>query len=205
MSRSSRSAFTLVELLVVISIIGMLIALLLPAVQAAREAGRRTQCINSQKNVALAVHSFEAARAPNGRLPGFGNHIGTTYGDMADQTPQSSGADAQRVINASWLVSLMPYMEQTPVWERWTNRDADANGDSAPRPRVTWPILHCPSDPPPGSQSMHSSYAANCGRYDLDPNLPSTPLDRRENGVFHNRQSLVPLARMVADIKESDK
>ena len=85
-SSGLRRGFTLVELLVVIAFIGVLVALLLPAVQAAREAARRTQCTNNIKQIALAVHNFESAER---RLPG---------------NEQYSTPDPYRYSNTFWLM-----------------------------------------------------------------------------------------------------
>ncbi len=84
--------FTLVELLVVIAIIGVLIALLLPAVQAAREAARRTQCANNLKQQGLAVHGFI---------------------DVRKELPPSRIADH----HATWLWLILPYMEQENLYD----------------------------------------------------------------------------------------
>src|SRR6478735_7860923 len=89
-----RRAFTLVELLVVIAIIGILIALLLPAIQAAREAGRRTQCINNLKQQGLAVQSFHSVRKA---------------------LPSSRACDHKE----TWLVQIMPYIGEQTAFAQW--------------------------------------------------------------------------------------
>jgi prepilin-type N-terminal cleavage/methylation domain-containing protein/prepilin-type processing-associated H-X9-DG protein len=92
----TRHAFTLVELLVVIAIIGVLVALLLPAIQAARAAARRTQCISNMKQVGLAIHQY--ADVHKGRWPMLAYH-------NADQ--DKSKTEQQK----SWIATIAPYME----------------------------------------------------------------------------------------------
>src|SRR3954462_14274961 len=86
-----RLGFTLVELLVVIAIIGILVALLLPAIQAAREAARRTKCVNQLKNIGLACLNYESARK--------------TY------PPSSTNASNVNINGLSWHMLILPYVE----------------------------------------------------------------------------------------------
>ena len=152
-----RLGFTLVELLVVIAIIGILIALLLPAVQAAREAARRSQCSNNLKQLGLALHNYHSA---NKVFPAVGYGRGWqgsgTAGSAADQ------AVGTTVLNENSWVGLAPYYEQQAIYDAYdfsgasctyrrnTNRplasDPVANGNVnvvALKPAV----FQCPSDP----------------------------------------------------------
>ena len=97
--------FTLVELLVVIAIIGVLVALLLPAVQAAREAARRMQCTNNLKQLSLAAHNYHSAHSmlPAGAYCRY-------------HTSVPSGFDNETVFCHTWLESLMPFLERQTEW-----------------------------------------------------------------------------------------
>jgi prepilin-type N-terminal cleavage/methylation domain-containing protein/prepilin-type processing-associated H-X9-DG protein len=105
-SRLPRHGFTLVELLVVIAIIGVLVALLLPAVQAAREAARRSQCINNLKQLGLACHNFHDTYMD--RLP---------PGSANDAAPFGVATGAGW--GSSWMVYILPYIEQSTVYDKW--------------------------------------------------------------------------------------
>lgn len=101
-----RRGFTLVELLVVIAIIGILISLLLPAVQQVREAARRTSCLNKLRQIGLATLSFESAHQafPPARL--FPKANASPPYHLGENQP-------------SWLVRILPFVEQEPFFEQW--------------------------------------------------------------------------------------
>lgn len=126
----ANKGFTLVELLVVIAIIGILVALLLPAVQAAREAARRTQCSNNLKQLALAVHNYSDT---NKALP----------------------AAAYRCCWGTWLVGILPYLEQKTAFDnyKYFGWMSDTSGNTRygapinrPITRMQMPMYTCPSD-----------------------------------------------------------
>lgn len=98
-----RRGFTLVELLVVIAIIGILIGMLLPAVQQVREAARRTECMNNLRQLALAAVNFESAHM---RFPSAGDCSGSYHDDEQSYMP------AFDFENAGWMFQILPFMEQ---------------------------------------------------------------------------------------------
>ncbi len=163
-----RRGFTLVELLVVIAIIGILVALLLPAVQAAREAARRSQCTNQLKQLALAAHLHEDTV---GYLPAGGwGHIWTGDPNMGLGEKQPGG----------WAYSLLNFLEEGAVQAIGDGLTDAAKSEALLRQKTTpIPMFYCPSrrapqlgfgpensvnsDPVPGGLVAKTDYAGNGG------------------------------------------
>ncbi|MCR9296282.1 MAG: DUF1559 domain-containing protein [bacterium] len=179
MRRCSRYGFTLVELLVVIAIIGILVGLLVPAVQMAREAARRIQCSNNLKQMGIAVVNFETSKK---RYPGYQEAFGSV--------PGSNNAKI-----GSWAVSLLPEIEQQPLRDAWDDSSTYQdwlNGNPNLYPYIS--LLNCPSDNAHLETITFTSYAANTGfvptagrRQIASANDSAWSLaNKYENGVFVN-------------------
>jgi len=151
--RPSHSAFTLVELLVVITIISILIALLLPAVQAAREAGRNTQCRNNLKQLGLALQQYHLA---HGRFP--------------PGTVRRLGAeDPSATSMISWIGRILPHLEQETLYNRidWEQEPGNQRGN-ARLCGIDLEVVRCPSDPVdrPVPEYAPTNYVACLGHTD---------------------------------------
>ncbi|MEN6407257.1 MAG: DUF1559 domain-containing protein [Thermoguttaceae bacterium] len=142
MRASKKSGFTLVELLVVITIIGILVSLLLPAVQSAREAARRNQCTNNMKQIGLAILNFESTYK---KLP--------TGGEGSVKVTTTSGTDTTSALQTCFsmhglFVHLLPYLEKSNLYDKMDlksgYRDTQANVAVCARPIETFV---CPSNP----------------------------------------------------------
>jgi prepilin-type N-terminal cleavage/methylation domain-containing protein len=160
-----QAGFTLVELLVVIAIIGVLVALLLPAVQAAREAARRTQCTNNLKQLGLSLHNF---------------HDVNKIFPAADDELINSPVTGSNVWNASWMTHILPYIEQQPLFALY-RFDKDwqdsATNDAANGPvKTNIKTFLCPSAPtrntrPANANRGNTDYAATTEREFPNPFL----------------------------------
>jgi prepilin-type N-terminal cleavage/methylation domain-containing protein len=208
-----RKGFTLVELLVVIAIIGILVALLLPAVQAAREAARRAQCQSNIKNAALAVMNYESS---NKILP-----MGMTF-----EPTVANRNDIHHLarFGPNWIISVLPYLEEQALYDTFdfakpinlqapldaTNRNRTARGAEIS-------VLLCPSDQfnrefyqgaagsPHGDNWARGNYAANAGGADIYPGATDSHMsgpdslgwkNDRKRGVMGPNTS-VPLRRII--------
>ena len=162
-ARKRRAGFTLVELLVVIAIIGILVALLLPAVQAAREASRRSQCSNNIRQLSTACHTYLSAH--NDLPPSENPWYWDNDGQCGYSTCTLSGQEGESICKdgngTSWIVKLLPHLEQQPLYDRlsqyaFDGRFADGGGlnqmtdpaRSIIEEAIATPLatLRCPSD-----------------------------------------------------------
>ncbi len=117
-----RRGFTLVELLVVIAIIGILVALLLPAIQAAREAARRTQCGNNLKQIGVAMHNYHDTfnALPMGYTNDYGaatNYLGQAYAHHASPAPTDDNVPQRYYASWTWTAYIAPFMELGPQYQ----------------------------------------------------------------------------------------
>jgi prepilin-type N-terminal cleavage/methylation domain-containing protein len=173
-----RRAFTLVELLVVIAIIGILVALLLPAIQAAREAGRRASCSNNLKQLGLSLqnHHDIYQRFP----PGGGQDQKPNFGlwDGATLLPAGNGH-----WGSSWFVYILPYMEQAPLYESMGRPStsvtpAQSSGyalqSTAAATNITISSFLCPSSPFSQGNLRWARDPRNTGNPDASQKIMST-------------------------------
>ncbi len=161
------AGFTLVELLVVITIIGILIGLLIPAVLMVRESARRTQCSNQLRQIALAALTYHST---NGSFP--------------------PGVDVSKNPGTSLFVFLLPYLEEGGLYARWNVANPGSNDGGPQSPAATvLPQLFCPSDRVPSNPVMNpasgnyyglTSYGGNGGTRSFNPDCGALMAD----GVF---------------------
>jgi prepilin-type N-terminal cleavage/methylation domain-containing protein/prepilin-type processing-associated H-X9-DG protein len=146
---SARPAFTLVELLVVIAIIGTLMGLLLPAVQSAREAGRRNTCSNNLNQLGKAILQYDSQKQS---LPGWKN-----------PSPNQANTSSGTFFGApSWPVMLMPFIERRDVFQTYQTTAA-ASLATAPATNVFISLFACPTAPVDSTSAPYIAYAGNVG------------------------------------------
>ena len=178
--RKLRGGFTLVELLVVIAIIGILVALLLPAVNSAREAARRVQCISNLHNLALAVLNYESAekRFPNGM----------TYDDSSPATRIQSLTN----FGPNWIITILPYIEEQGLYDLF-NLELSINDPVNRIPRGnTISVLICPTDNRNQqlySGAANSRHGDNWARGNYGANTGNAPLFHRTGDGMYSKQS----------------
>jgi len=188
-------AFTLVELLVVITIIGMLIALLLPAVQAARESARRAQCGNNLKQIGLALQNYHSTV---GSLPP--GNINSAAG-LCPGNPEPTAAYSSQFGN--WAIAILPYLEQGNLFDRYDFRSLNESPENQAVREMVVSTYACPSDldtrtpavpavgpaAAAGAKYAPGSYRAVTGRSDDGCNFLDSEMmsgyDKHSRGPIH--------------------
>jgi prepilin-type N-terminal cleavage/methylation domain-containing protein/prepilin-type processing-associated H-X9-DG protein len=209
--RHSRDAFTLVELLVVIAIIGTLVALLIPAVQAARATARQAQCMNNLSQLGKAMINYETSKS---RLPGYAQLVkrdnknwvtaafnaaagGIVVDNALDNTPPIE--PPATAWDISWAAVILPHMERQDIWDRIVDVKSTQSLPAAEQSGLfeVIPIesFICPSDTDVTSNPdlPGLTYSANTGSWDYDNVgtpaaflFPPNRGDTVDNGIFMN-------------------
>lgn len=198
-----RKAFTLVELLVVIAIIGILVALLLPAVQAAREAGRRMQCTNNLKQWVLAFHNYHDTHLTL-------SHVNSRHPTLGLVSPR-----------ISYQPLLWPYVEQQSLYDVYDfdlpfHHTAGSNTGNEPHVRVQLDLYFCSSDrrgmwKPPADAHTRSrgNYALNWGAADfwqnknVYPNYQESPFGPGRTSKFRDIRDGLSNTMLIAEVLQS--
>ena len=212
----NRTAFTLVELLAVIAIIGILIALLLPAVQNARESGRRASCSNKLKQIALACRLHASAK---GTFPAAFSSVGFS-GMPPDAYTASCGAtNFSNDQSPSWSIAILPFLGDQPRFDSFKPWGSGNGYDGAyggswgtwNRDRAYTPnnAYQCPSDPVSNATETNTNYfgVSGGGTWSAPP-AGKTPADGypwfTTNGAFYYNNGIIHINGRVTDAKILD-